>query len=255
MISLEEVTKIYHDGKKAVDKLCLKIKEGECTILIGPSGCGKTTTLKMINRLIEPTSGTIMINGKDIAQINQTELRRGIGYCIQEIGLFPHMTVGANVGIVPSLLKWDKKDVEERVYELLELVKLNPAEFYDKYPAELSGGQRQRVGVARSLGADPPILLMDEPFGALDPITRMDLQYEFIDILGKVKKTVVFVTHDMEEAMRLGDRIAIMREGKLVQYDTPLNIIKKPRDKFVENFIGKERAKMFMDWFEREKRE
>lgn len=252
MIKLENVTKEYENGIKAVDSLSLEIEGDKCTILIGPSGCGKTTTLKMINRLIEPKSGRIMVNGMDISEVDPIELRRGIGYCIQEIGLFPHMTVEQNVGVVPSLLKWDREVIKQRVYELLDLVGLDPKEFKDKYPSELSGGQKQRVGVARSLAADPPILLMDEPFGALDPITREKLQDEFVNILQKIKKTVVFVTHDMEEAIRLGDKIAIMREGKIVQHDSPLNIIEKPRGEFVSRFIGKEKGRLFLEWLKKE---
>jgi len=242
MIRLEGVTKVYPTGHKAVDNLSLEVKEGETCVLVGPSGCGKTTTMKMINRLIEPTEGKIYIRGEDIERVNPIELRRGIGYVIQEIGLFPHMTVAENVGTVPSLLRWPEKKRRERVDELLELVGMDPDEFRDKYPRQLSGGQRQRVGVARALGADPPILLMDEPFGAIDPITRERLQNEFLKIQAKLKKTIIFVTHDINEAIKMGDRIAIMRDGRLQQYAAPEEILTNPADEFVAGFVGTDRA-------------
>ena len=243
MIKLEEVTKVYPDGTEAVKGVSLEIPKGEFCVLLGPSGCGKTTTLKMINRLIPVTSGRILIDGKDIAKVDENELRRGIGYAIQEIGLFPHMTVGENIATVPRLLHWPKEKIQRRVKELLELVGLvPPEEFINKYPAELSGGQRQRVGVARALGADPPILLMDEPFGAIDPITRERLQDEFLRIQEEIKKTIVFVTHDINEAVKMGDRIALMREGRLVQYATPAELLAHPKDDFVRDFVGADRT-------------
>ena len=242
MIKLENVTKIYPDGTKAVDDVNLEVDEGEICIFLGPSGCGKTTTMKMINRLIPITSGMIYINGEDNTKIKASDLRRGIGYAIQEIGLFTHMTVGQNIETVPVLKGWNKEKRRARVEELLELVRLNPAEYYAKYPAEISGGQRQRVGVARALGADPPILLMDEPFGAIDPINRVELQTEFLKIQQKIKKTIIFVTHDIYEAIKMGDRIALMKDEKLVQYDTSANILYHPKDEFVEGFVGADRA-------------
>ncbi|HDI10954.1 MAG TPA: ATP-binding cassette domain-containing protein [Candidatus Acetothermia bacterium] len=243
MIKLGEVTKVYPDGTEAVKGVSFEIPKGEFCVLLGPSGCGKTTTLKMINRLIPVTSGRILIDGKDIAKVDENELRRGIGYTIQEIGLFPHMTVEENIGTVPRLLRWPKEKIQRRVEELLELVGLvPPEEFVNKYPAELSGGQRQRVGVARALGADPPILLMDEPFGAIDPITRERLQDEFLRIQEEIKKTIVFVTHDINEAVKMGDRIALMREGRLVQYATPAELLAHPKDDFVRDFVGADRT-------------
>lgn len=239
-ITLEGVTKVFPRQKRpAVSGLSLDIPAGQTVMFVGPSGCGKTTSLKMINRLIEPTSGRITIGGEDIAGKNPTQLRRKIGYVIQGGGMMPHMTVGGNVGLVPGLLKWDKKRIAERVDKLLDLVGLDPMVYRDRYPRELSGGQQQRVGVARGLAADPPVVLMDEPFGAVDPITRSRLQDEMLDIQDKLGKTVVCVTHDIDEAIKLGDRIAIFREGaEVVQYDTPENILANPADEFVEDFIG-----------------
>ncbi|MDY6833241.1 MAG: betaine/proline/choline family ABC transporter ATP-binding protein [Chloroflexota bacterium] len=239
---MENVTKVYHGNVQAVKAVSFTIPDGEVCILIGPSGCGKTTLLKMINRLIEPTRGRILIDGQDISQMNPQELRRNIGYAIQEIGLFPHLTVEGNIGIVPSLKKYPKSRIRQRVEELLVLVGLDPAEFRDKYPNQLSGGQRQRVGVARALGADPPILLMDEPFGAIDPITRTRLQDEFLKIQQKLKKTIAFVTHDMDEALKMGDRIALLKEGELVQCDTPQELLAHPINDFVRDFIGADSA-------------
>ena len=242
MINLEKLTKVYPDGTKAVKEMSFEVKEGELCVFLGPSGCGKTTTMKMINRLIPITSGKIYIDGVDNTKIDESELRRDIGYAIQEIGLFTHMTVGQNIETVPALKGWSKAERRKRAEELLELVRMNPGEFIDKYPNELSGGQRQRVGVARALGADPPILLMDEPFGAIDPINRVELQSEFLKIQQKIKKTIIFVTHDIYEAIKMGDRIALMKEGKLVQYDTPANLLYRPKDEFVEGFVGADRA-------------
>jgi osmoprotectant transport system ATP-binding protein len=242
MIKLEKVTKVYPDGTKAVNEMSLEVEEGELCVFLGPSGCGKTTTMKMINRLIPITSGKIYIDGMDNTKINASELRRNIGYAIQEIGLFPHLTVGQNIETVPALKGWSKSRRRERAEELLELVRMKPSEFIDRYPNELSGGQRQRIGVARALGADPPILLMDEPFGAIDPINRVELQSEFLKIQQKIKKTIIFVTHDIYEAIKMGDRIALIKDGKLVQYDTPANLLYRPKDEFVEGFVGADRA-------------
>ncbi|MBF6670753.1 ABC transporter ATP-binding protein [Glutamicibacter sp. FBE19] len=239
-IMLEEVTKTYPGQKKsAVGGLTLEIPAGSIVMFVGPSGCGKTTTLKMINRLIEPTSGKIVINGEDVTGMNGDELRRRIGYVIQAGGLFPHMTVATNIAMVPKMLGWSKEKIAARVDELLELVSLDPELYRDRFPKELSGGQQQRVGVARALSADPPVLLMDEPFGAVDPITRQRLQDELLNIQSEVQKTIVCVTHDFDEAVKLGDWIAIFNEGaQLEQYDSPERILANPASEFVENFIG-----------------
>ena len=242
MIQLEQLTKRYGTAV-AVDHLDLEVAEGELCVLVGPSGCGKTTTMKMINRLVEPTSGRILLEGRDVTHGDPVELRRRIGYVIQQVGLFPHLTIADNVATVPKLLGWDKKRVRSRVIELLELVGLPPKSFAKRYPHQLSGGQRQRVGVARALGADPPVLLMDEPFGAIDPITRGRLQDEFLRLQREVRKTIVFVTHDLEEAVHLGDRIAILAEGGvLAQYDTPAAILGRPASEFVADFVGADRG-------------
>ncbi|UYQ77023.1 ABC transporter ATP-binding protein [Glutamicibacter sp. JL.03c] len=239
-IMLEEVTKTYPGQKKsAVGGLTLEIPAGSIVMFVGPSGCGKTTTLKMINRLIEPTGGKIVINGEDVTGMNGDELRRRIGYVIQAGGLFPHMTVATNIAMVPKMLGWSKEKIAARVDELLELVSLDPELYRDRFPKELSGGQQQRVGVARALAADPPVLLMDEPFGAVDPITRQRLQDELLNIQSEVQKTIVCVTHDFDEAVKLGDWIAIFNEGaQLEQYDSPERILANPASEFVENFIG-----------------
>lgn len=239
-ILLDGVTKRYGDtSSPAVDNVTIEIPAGEIVMFVGPSGCGKTTTMKMINRLIEPTSGRILIGDDDVTQRNPDELRRHIGYVIQGAGLFPHFTVGDNIAIVPRLLKWDKKRIADRVDELLDLVSLDPAQYRDRYPRELSGGQQQRVGVARALAADPPVLLMDEPFGAVDPITRQRLQDELLRLQDELRKTIVFVTHDFDEAVKLGDRIAILQAGsKIVQYDTPEAILTNPANDFVRDFVG-----------------
>jgi osmoprotectant transport system ATP-binding protein len=241
MIRLEKVTKLY-GTILAVDNFSVDIEAGKVCVLIGPSGSGKTTLLKMINRLIEPTSGRIFIDDKDTSRIKPELLRRSIGYAIQNVGLFPHMTVGQNIAVVPELVHWDKPRISKRVVELLQLVGLEPAEYMSKYPHELSGGEAQRIGVARALAADPPILLMDEPFGAVDPLTRAKLQTQFEHIQKELKKTVVLVTHDLDEAIRLADRIALMRSGRLIQYDSPDVILAKPADKFVHDFVGTDRA-------------
>lgn len=241
MIRLERITR-YYGNTIAVNDLSIEVSEGEVCVLIGPSGCGKTTTLRMINRLMEPTSGHIFIDGRDIATIRPEQLRRSIGYAIQSVGLFPHMTVAANIAVVPELLHWQKSRINSRIEELLTLVNLNPAEYAQKYPHQLSGGEAQRIGVARALAADPPILLMDEPFGAVDPLTRERLQAQFARIQQELKKTIILVTHDLDEAIRLADRIAIMEAGKLVQYDTPEIILSRPANKFVHDFVGTDRA-------------
>ncbi|MFC2068431.1 ABC transporter ATP-binding protein [Chloroflexota bacterium] len=241
MIRLEKVTKCYGDTM-AVDELSIEINVGEVCVIIGPSGCGKTTTLRMINRLIEPTSGRIFVAGREILTAKAEQLRRSIGYAIQSVGLFPHMTVAANIAIVPELLHWEKSRIVRRIEELLVLVGLDPTEHASKYPNQLSGGEAQRIGVARALAADPPIMLMDEPFGAVDPLTRERLQAQFIRIQQELKKTIILVTHDLDEAIRLGDRIAIMESGKLIQYDAPEAILAKPSNKFVRDFVGTDRA-------------
>ncbi|SDY72550.1 osmoprotectant transport system ATP-binding protein [Modestobacter sp. DSM 44400] len=240
MIRLSGVTKHYEGSNTpAVAPLTMDIQRGEFVCLVGPSGCGKTTTLRMINRLVEPSAGQIWIDGRDVTHSDPDELRRHIGYVIQQVGLIPHMSIGQNVGIVPSMLRWDKQRVSARVDELLELVGLDPSVYRSRYPKQLSGGQQQRVGVARALAADPPVMLMDEPFGAIDPITRERLQAEFLQIQQRIRKTIVFVTHDIDEALRLGDRIAIFAEGsRLAQFDTPLEILTNPADDFVRSFIG-----------------
>lgn len=241
MIEFKDVTKEYEDGFKALDNISLKVRAGELLVLIGPSGCGKTTTMKMINRLIEPTSGEISVNGKPIKNRDPVELRRDTGYVIQQIGLLPHMTIGENVALVPRLKKGNKEEYLKKVDELLEMVDLDPVIYKDRYPNELSGGQQQRVGVIRALAADPSIMLMDEPFSALDPISREQLQDEFSRLHKQIKKTIVFVTHDMDEALKIADRIAIMKEGKIVQTDTPERILRYPINDFVRDFIGEDR--------------
>ncbi|QPC81268.1 betaine/proline/choline family ABC transporter ATP-binding protein [Phototrophicus methaneseepsis] len=242
MIEFKNVVKQYPNGFRAVDDLNLLVPEGEICVLIGPSGCGKTTSMRMINRLISITSGEILIDGQPNTELPAEELRRQIGYAIQQIGLLPHMTIADNIALVPRLLHWDENRIRRRVDELLELVGLDPDISRDKYPRQLSGGQQQRVGVARALGADPPIMLMDEPFGAVDPITREVLQAEFLQIQERVGKTIIFVTHDIDEAIKMGDRIAIMRDGHLVQYDTPDTILAHPINRFVRDFVGTDRT-------------
>jgi osmoprotectant transport system ATP-binding protein len=239
-IELEGVTKNY-DGQAvpAVEDFSMRIEPGELVMFVGPSGCGKTTTMKMINRIIEPTSGSIRIDGREVLGLDPNELRRHIGYVIQQIGLFPHMTIAENIGTVPRLLGWSKERVNARVEELLETVGLEPAQFADRYPRQLSGGQQQRVGVARALAADPPVMLMDEPFGATDPITRERLQQEFLRLQAEIGKTIIFVTHDFEEAVRLGDRIAVLSErSQIEQFDTPARILAAPANDYVKSFIG-----------------
>ena len=240
MIRLEGLTKRFPgQSRNAVETLTMDVHEGEIVVLVGPSGCGKTTTMKMVNRIIEPSSGRIILNGEDVTSKNPDQLRRRIGYVIQQTGLFPHMTIGENVATVPKLLGWDTKRVSARVDELLTMVNMDPAEYRNRYPKQLSGGQQQRVGVARALGADPEVMLMDEPFGAIDPITRDRLQNEFLRLQSEVRKTIVFVTHDIDEAIKMGDRIAILEEGsRIAQYDTPERILTAPANDFVKDFIG-----------------
>ncbi len=239
MIRLEDLTKVFPgQDEPAVDDLSMEIYEGEIVVLVGPSGCGKTTTMKMINRIIEPTSGRIFLEGEDVTKANPDNLRRRIGYVIQQIGLFPHMTIADNIATVPKMLGWDKQRISDRVDELLETVSIDRS-YRDRYPKELSGGQRQRIGVARAMAADPQVMLMDEPFGAIDPITRERLQDEFLRLQQEIKKTIVFVTHDIDEAIKMGDRIAILKQqSKIAQYDTPENILTNPANDFVKDFIG-----------------
>jgi osmoprotectant transport system ATP-binding protein len=243
MISLHGVSKNFPRGSApVVDRLDLHVPAGATCVLIGPSGCGKTTTLRMTNRLIEPSAGRILIEGEDVTQTNPVRLRRRIGYVIQQVGLFPHMTVAENVATVPQLLRWPPAQIRHRVDEMLNLVGLDPSQFMSRYPRQLSGGQRQRVGVARALAADPPVMLMDEPFGSVDPIVRTRLQNEFLAILRQLKKTVIFVTHDLEEAIQMADFVAIMRDGRLIQFDTPDQLLACPADAFVSDFVGTDRA-------------
>ena len=246
MIVFENVCKCYPNGVDAIWNLSMEIAEGETLVLLGTSGSGKTTTMKIVNRLIEPTTGAITIGGNDINNISPIQLRRYIGYAIQHIGLFPHMNVAKNISVVPRLLKWHRKRICERVDELLTMVGLAPDEFRDRYPSQLSGGQKQRIGVARALAADPPIVLMDEPFGALDPITRIQLQDEFIELESNLNKTIIFVTHDVFEAIKMGDRIALLDSGILQQIATPADLVKNPANDFVERFLSGHRLQLLL---------
>jgi osmoprotectant transport system ATP-binding protein len=244
MIELDGLTKdfVQKDGSavRAVDSISLTVAEGEICVFLGPSGCGKTTTLKMINRLIAPTSGRVLLDGEDTTSINEVALRRRMGYVIQQIGLFPNMTIEENITVVPRLLHWDKKRCRERAMELMSMVALDPKQYLKRYPRELSGGQQQRIGVIRGLAADPPVLLMDEPFGAVDPINRESIQNEFFQMQRQLNKTVIMVSHDIDEAIKLGDRVAVFRRGKLVQYDHPDTLLAHPRDEFVGAFVGQD---------------
>jgi osmoprotectant transport system ATP-binding protein len=243
MIRLENVSKTFPGtARPAVDGLDLDVPGGTTCVLIGPSGCGKTTTMRIVNRLIEPDQGRIVVEGEDVTRSDAVELRRRIGYVIQQVGLFPHMTIAQNVATVPQLLGWPQERIARRVEEMLSLVGLEPAQFLARHPRHLSGGQRQRVGVARALAADPPVLLMDEPFGAVDPIVRAGLQAELLGILRRLAKTVIFVTHDIDEAIRMGDLIAIMKDGRLVQCAAPEELLAAPKDSFVADFVGSDRA-------------
>ncbi|MEV6653139.1 betaine/proline/choline family ABC transporter ATP-binding protein [Streptomyces sp. NPDC051219] len=242
MIRFEQVTKRYPDGTTAVDDLSFEVAEGELVTLVGPSGCGKTTTMMMVNRLIEPTSGRIYVDGEDVAGVDPVQLRRRIGYVIQQVGLFPHRTVLDNTATVPALVGWKKNRARARAAELLDLVGLDPSTYGPRYPEQLSGGQRQRVGVARALAADPPVLLMDEPFGAVDPVVRERLQNEFLGLQAAVRKTVLLVTHDIEEAVRMGDRIAVYGQGRIEQFDTPAAVLGTPATPYVAEFVGSDRG-------------
>ena len=244
MIIFEHVDKMYPGGIEAVSDLSMEVAEGETLVLLGTSGSGKTTSLKMVNRLIEPTKGRILIQGEDIMQQDVIKLRRKIGYAIQHIGLFPHMTVAENISVVPRLLNWKNDKIEQQVEKLLTIVGLPPEDFKGRYPEHLSGGQKQRVGVARALSSDPPIILMDEPFGALDPITREQLQNEFIELQGEIKKTILFVTHDIFEAVKMGDRIALMDNGRLQQLSSPAELVENPANQFVDSFLGQHRFQL-----------
>jgi osmoprotectant transport system ATP-binding protein len=245
-VSLEfrEATKVYPGATEpAVDHLSLEVPAGEICVLVGPSGCGKTTAMRMVNRLIDISSGDILIDGRSVKERKPAELRREIGYAIQQIGLFPHRTVGENIATVPRLLGWDRQRIRARVDELIELISLDPEEVRDRYPSQLSGGQRQRIGVARALAVDPPVLLMDEPFGAIDPINRERLQNEFLRLQAQLSKTIVFVTHDIDEAIKMGDKIAILKKGgHLAQYASPAEMLTSPADAFVEQFVGADRS-------------
>ena len=246
VVEFEKVTKRYTGGRgdpAAVQELSMRVPGGEICVLVGPSGCGKTTTLKMVNRLVEPSSGRILLDGQDIGRRNAVELRRGIGYVIQQTGLFPHRTIGDNVATVPRLVGWDKARIRARVDELIELVGLDPATYRDRYPAQLSGGERQRIGVARAIAADPPVLLMDEPFGAVDPITRERLQNEFLRLQRQLATTILFVTHDIDEAIKMGDRVAVFKPGgRLAQFDAAETVLEAPADEFVARFVGADRG-------------
>ncbi|NQU76684.1 MAG: betaine/proline/choline family ABC transporter ATP-binding protein [Planctomycetes bacterium] len=244
MIAFEQIYKTYPGGTEAVRNLTLEVAEGETLVLLGTSGSGKTTTMKMVNRLIEPTSGRILIDGQDIMDQDPIELRRRIGYAIQHIGLFPHMSVAENIAVVPKLLQWSQSRIDERINQLLKMVGLEPDEFGDRFPSQLSGGQKQRVGVARALAADPPIVLMDEPFGALDPITREQLQNEFLELESVIQKTIIFVTHDVFEAVKMGDRIALLDAGELQQLASPQELVENPANKFVDQFLGQHRFQL-----------
>ncbi len=240
MIRFESVSKAYAEVQTLVD-ISFEVQNGEIVSLIGPSGCGKTTTLRMVNRLIEPSSGKIFVQNEDISKLNAVELRRNIGYVIQQVGLLPHMTIGKNIGLVPKLKGWKEKDYSQRIDDLLDMVGLDPKVFRNRYPSELSGGQQQRIGVIRALAAEPPIVLMDEPFSALDPISREQLQDELGKLQKEINKTILFVTHDMDEALKISDRIAIMNKGSIVQLDTPKHILSRPANRFVSEFIGEKR--------------
>ncbi|HEX4720699.1 MAG TPA: ABC transporter ATP-binding protein [Thermoleophilaceae bacterium] len=239
-----DVVKRYAGQERlAIDHLSFEVPAGEICVLVGPSGCGKTTAMRMVNRMTEMTEGDILLDGQSVKRRKPAELRRQIGYVIQQVGLFPHQTIGQNIATVPHLLGWDKERIRARVDELLDLVALDPGDFRDRYPSQLSGGQRQRVGVARALAVDPPLMLMDEPFGAIDPINRGRLQNQFLRLQAQIRKTVVFVTHDIDEALKMGDRIAIMKEGGVLgQYATPQELLESPADDFVERFVGADRG-------------
>jgi osmoprotectant transport system ATP-binding protein len=242
MIEFKHVSKIYNKHVTVLKDINLSVPRGKIVVLLGPSGCGKTTLLRMVNRLVSLSKGEIFINGKEIHHFNEIELRRKIGYVIQHHGLFPNMTIEQNVMIVPTLLRWNSKQKQKRFSELMELIGLDPDEYRKRYPHQLSGGQQQRIGIARAMAADPPVMLMDEPFSALDPVIRTHLQDEFLKIQKQVKKTILFVSHDIDEAIKVGDYIAILNNGQLIQYDTPSRLLLSPKNEFVANFIGKDRT-------------
>ncbi len=245
MINYDSITKVFGGNRKPVTALKnvnFTVDQGDVVVLLGPSGCGKTTTLRLTNRLETLTSGTITVNGKDIGKVDPVKLRQSMGYIIQEIGLFPNKTIGENIAVVPQILKWNRDRIDKRIDELLRMVNLDPESFRNRYPAELSGGQQQRIGVARGLAAEPDVLLMDEPFGAIDPINRERIQDEFMRLQGKLKKTVIFVSHDIHEAIKVGDKIALFQEGQVVQYDTPEVLLTQPANKFVADFVGADRT-------------
>ncbi|MGL5543490.1 MAG: betaine/proline/choline family ABC transporter ATP-binding protein [Cetobacterium sp.] len=241
MIEFKKVTKSYDKNTLILKNIDFKVKTGEFVVLIGESGCGKTTTMKLINRLIDPSNGIVLIDGEDISKVDPITLRRRIGYVIQKEGLMPHMTIGENIELVPKLLKWEKEKRRKRAFELLYLLNLDPEIYYDKYPHEVSGGQKQRVGIARALATNPDIILMDEPFSALDPITRESIQDEVLKLQKELGKTIIFVTHDMDEAIKLGERIAFLKDGEILQFGTPDEILKNPASEYIEQFIGKDR--------------
>ena len=245
MIRLENLTKVFELADRTVvaaDNISLEVPDGELCVLLGPSGCGKTTVLKMINRIVPATSGTVYIDGKDTSDVDTVTLRRNLGYVIQQIGLFPNMTVEENISVVPRLLGWDQSKRKQRAADLLDMMALDPSEFLQRYPKELSGGQQQRIGVARALAADPPVLLMDEPFGAIDPINRKSIQDEFLLMQKELRKTILFVSHDIDEAVKMGDKIAILRDGKLEQFATPDDLLAHPDSDFVASFLGSDRT-------------
>ncbi|TMN22680.1 ABC transporter ATP-binding protein [Lentibacillus cibarius] len=242
MIQFNDVSKTYNGGVQAVENVSFDVQDGEIVILIGPSGCGKTTLLRMVNQLEDITKGEIVLNNQNVKKLDKIEMRRKIGYVIQSNGLFPNMTIEKNVMIVPDLLGWDRKKKKNRFNHLMELIGLHPDEFRKRYPHELSGGQQQRIGVARALAADPPVMLMDEPFGALDPIIRNRLQEEFLQIQKEVRKTILFVSHDIDEAVKMGDEIALLRDGHIMQYDRPAEILNHPKNDFVSEFVGRDRV-------------
>lgn len=241
MLEFKNITKIFKN-RRVINDISFTVNKGEFVVIVGQSGCGKTTTLKMINRLISPTSGSICLEGKNILKEDTIKLRRNMGYVIQQTGLLPHMTVGENIGIIPMLEKWSESKIQDRTNELLKMVGMKPEEYVDRYPCELSGGQQQRIGVARAFATDAEIILMDEPFSALDPITRSSLQEELFSMQQELHKTIIFVTHDMEEAIKLADKICIMNKGEIAQFDTPENILKKPANDFIKDFIGANRV-------------
>src|SRR5690625_4830064 len=242
MIEFKQVSKTYQDGTEAIRNISFKVEESEIVTVIGQSGCGKTTALKLVNRLIEPSSESILINGEDIKEYDINKLRWSIGYVLQEIALFPHMTISENIAVVPEMKKWKRNDIRNRTHELMEMIGLDPSTYEERYPRELSGGQQQRVGVARALAVDPDIILMDEPFSALDPISREQLQKDIRSLQREIKKTILFVTHDMDEALALGDKVILMKEGEIIQHDVPQQLILNPKTKFVKDFIGEKQS-------------